>query len=388
MRVVVAVVAAVFFAVPIGLRAVGVTATQFENKRFAERPRLSEGWGVFDQATRFFTDRMPLRQQAVEANTWISRNVFGRTPHYGVAEAQPLPFGSKPPTGGARKPPGAPAPPSQPAPTSANQVTAGRDGWLYLTGELDRACQRFIAYPTAARRWARLVRMVHASGRRVVLIVPPDKSTIYPEHLPGSYADKACLPKGRAEAWRSIEHTGQPGVIGLRRPLLAASRSTSKLLYWPKDTHWNQLGAIWLVREALPALHSGVKFENDAVHVTTTTNVGDLSRLLGAPAKDVGPAIRLERRPGAPTIPGRTLIVYDSFGVAALDLLRPYFSELREIEWFDNTPRSIAREIAAADTVILESVEREFDFRASDQGYLANGFFHLLQRDLGRSRTG
>ncbi len=66
-----ALLAIAFFAAPVALRAVGVHANAFENRRLAEAPKLSQGWEVFQQATRFLTDRMPLREQAVRANTIV-----------------------------------------------------------------------------------------------------------------------------------------------------------------------------------------------------------------------------------------------------------------------------------------------------------------------------
>ena len=68
--------ALLFFLGPLGLRAVGVTARPFENRPMAPPPSLHAGWDVFDQTTRFFTDRMPLREQAVRAQTWAARNVL------------------------------------------------------------------------------------------------------------------------------------------------------------------------------------------------------------------------------------------------------------------------------------------------------------------------
>ena len=61
-RVAFAVLAIGFFAAPIILRGVGVTATAFENRRLADAPQLSQGWDGFQQTSRFLTDRLPLRE--------------------------------------------------------------------------------------------------------------------------------------------------------------------------------------------------------------------------------------------------------------------------------------------------------------------------------------
>ena len=97
MRRVFAVLALLFFCLPVGLRAVGITVRPFENRELAGAPKLSDGWNAFDQGTRFFVDRLPLREQAVRANTWISLHVWDTLPDYARArngKDDALPFGA------------------------------------------------------------------------------------------------------------------------------------------------------------------------------------------------------------------------------------------------------------------------------------------------------
>jgi hypothetical protein len=81
LRLAFALAALFFFATPVALRMAGVTARPFENRRLADAPRVSQGFDAFPQATRFFVDRLPLREQAVRADTWISRSIFATTPN-------------------------------------------------------------------------------------------------------------------------------------------------------------------------------------------------------------------------------------------------------------------------------------------------------------------
>lgn len=161
MRLLSAFLAVGFFATPIALRAVGIRARAFENRRFAAAPNLDEGWGFFDETTRFLVDRMPLRYQAVHANTWIDLNVFDTTPHYGenglsgVQNDLALPFTGRPDQNSAglssvnpaTKASAGSAPAQPPPPPTATQVVLGRDGWLFLQGVFDRACAPFIPFP-------------------------------------------------------------------------------------------------------------------------------------------------------------------------------------------------------------------------------------------------
>ena len=85
----------------------------------------------------------------------------------------------------------------------------GRDGWLFLEGEFDRACIRFPPWKTVMRRYVRLVHIIRASGRKVVFVVPPDKTSIYPEYVPkDGFARKDC--------WRAGHRTGVGGDRGHR----------------------------------------------------------------------------------------------------------------------------------------------------------------------------
>lgn len=383
LRLAVTLLALLFFVAPIGLRAVGFTARPFENRRLADPPKLSQGFDVFPQAGRFFVDRMPLREQAVRLNTWVSRKIFASTPNYARngGSQTTLPFGAPKakPAGGAA------ADTTQPGglPPVGQRAIEGRRGWLFLDGELMRACQRFIPYPQAMDRWVAMVDAIRRSGRRALLVIPPDKSTIYPEFIGSKNPSADCMVKKRASAWHAMESTGNASVVPLRRPLLERKAASSELLYKRKDTHWNGAGASIAVRETMKALGGDAQVRDGEFRRTKETYQGDLSGLLGVAEKDTTPNRKLVRAAGAPVFPGRTLFIYDSFGVGMIDMLRPYLAKLDGYLWFDSTQSGMLDRIEAADTVILESAERDMTFKASDQGYLTPAFLSALRQRLG-----
>jgi alginate O-acetyltransferase complex protein AlgJ len=385
-RLVFAVLAIAFFATPLALRAVGVTARPFENRVLAGPPRLSQGWNAFDEASRFFVDRMPLREQAVRANTWISRHIFDTTPRYGqgafAAAAQSgLPFGQPlaPQPAPAQRPR-----PNQPAP-AGNHAVVGRDGWLYLQGELDRACSPPITYAQAVSDWKQVLALVRASGRRAVVLVVPDKSTIYPEHLPESFQDKQCSEHNRQTLWAAIDAASPGNVVGLRSPLLAAKRRAGDGLYRRKDSHWSTLGSLALVQAALERIGGGVRLRpSEIVDPGPGTYTGDLTTLVGAAEQDRVQQRNVQRARGARRVPGRTLFVYDSYGQIGLAQVAPYFVNFRSVDWSQTVPTRRAEEVARSDTVIFETVEREFDYRASDLGEAGPALLAALRRRLGR----
>jgi alginate O-acetyltransferase complex protein AlgJ len=387
LRLAVTIAALLFFSAPIALRAVGVTARPFENRRLADFPRLTQGFDAFPQAGRFFVDRLPLREQAVRLNTWVSRSIFATTPNYARSASESsrttLPFGApaaKPGVAGGVADddagPGA-------LPPAGQRALEGRHGWLFLDGELMRACQRFIPYPKAMARWVAMIEVIRRSGRRAVLVIPADKSTIYPEFIGDKNPSADCMVQKRAAAWRAMESTDNRFVVPLRRPLLEHKAASSELLYRRKDTHWNGAGAAVAVRETLRALGTDVQVRDGEMKPSKEVYQGDLTGLLGAPEKDTTPGRTIMRADGAPLIPGRTLFIYDSFGVGMLGLLGPYFERLSTYLWFGSTRRGMLERIAAADMVILESAERDMTFKASDQGFVTPRFLAALRKRLG-----
>jgi hypothetical protein len=375
-RVAFAVLAIGFFAAPILLRGVGVTATAFENRRLADAPQLSQGWDGFQQTSRFLTDRLPLREQAVRANTKLWQTFFGTTPRYGAPGAGgALTFAGKA-QGTAGK--GGPKPGGQ-----AVQVLAGRDGWLFLEGELERACTPMVPLPVVLERWRRLVSIVRASGRRAVVMVPPDKGSIYGEHLPdGDLTD--CARRGKPRFWDLLaREPRRSGIVELESALAARKRRGGQPLYSKKDSHWTGPGSLEMVRAVLDRLGAGVKLKRgEVVRLPQQSYAGDLTLLRGESGKDTRPARAIRRAANARRVPGRTLFVRDSFGDRVLPFLRLYFADLRRSTWVVS-PAQLLRSIEEADTVIFESVEREFAFRASEQGPLGKNFLERLRRRLG-----
>jgi len=374
MRRVVAVLALAFFFAPVALRAVGVTARAFENRPLATLPKPAQGWDALEQGRRFFVDRMPLREQAVRADAWISTDVFDTSPSAGRP-------GAKGPVALPAKPPPKPA---AAAPAPVDKAVAGKSGWLFLDGELSRACYPFMPWPGAIARWERLAAIIRRSGRRVVLVFPPDKSTIHPEYLPDSYPQRGCAPAGHRAAWRAIERARDPAVLGLRRLMLAAKRPAGVGPYYRLDSHWNSVGGTIAARALLERLGGPVRVLPSEIFATRKRHRGDLTVLDGNLRFEDAPKWTIRRPFAAPRIEGHTLFVEDSYGSAIERVLQAYARSLVSIEWFDTPPADLIAAIQRADTVILETVERELTFRASDLGLLTPKFLAAVKRGLSR----
>jgi hypothetical protein len=172
----------------------------------------------------------------------------------------------------------------------------------------------------------------------------------------------------------------------LRSALLARRRRTRRLLYSRTDSHWNQRGATTLVEEALRHVGRGVEVRRgEIVETGRISFTGDLTTLLGDPQQESGPRREVRRPAGARRVPGRTAYVLDSFGDIVNPQLIPYLEQFRRVPW-DTPPRKLLDEIAGADTVIFEVVERDFAVLPSRAGELSPAFLRALESRLSFAR--
>lgn len=353
-RVAFAALAVGFFAAPMAARLAGVTAEEFENRRLAHPPQLAQGWDAFAQTTQYVTDHMPLRAQAVRANTQIWTGVFGTDPR-GAGETQlagsePLPFArvgaaTRDEQGGAGL-------------QGAATAKTGQAGWLYIDLEFKSPCDETISNRRMLERWAGLVRTIRQGGRDALLFVVPDKSSVYPEHLPRKYPHDECALAAKERFWRLFSKAGPPvGVHELRSELLRLKADAGDGLFQRKDMHWTTLGALTMVNALLEEVGEDVRLEpNEIIARGPVTYEGDLGAVGGRPASGKRMEYDIVRSDQARRVPGRTLLVCDSFVYKWMRLFKPYFEDVRYVSIY-HSAAEIASEIRASDRVVMEAEE-------------------------------
>jgi hypothetical protein len=185
-----------------------------------------------------------------------------------------------------------------------------------------------------------------------------------------------------------LDASGPSGIVTLRQPLVQAKAASSQPVYLRRDTHWTSAGALTLAEQTLPRLRPTLRVARDDVVAGPEERVtGDLSRLLGTPDRETTGTLRI-RRHGEPRLPGQTLTVGDSFWDAAGPLLRPYLAHERHLRWNRVSAFALVRAIRNADTVIFQTVARNFTPLASDKGvpdqpaYIKPQLFALLRSAL------
>jgi hypothetical protein len=136
-------------------------------------------------------------------------------------------------------------------------VLLGKQGWMFLD-DLTEYRGLSIAQPEAIEGWKEgyLQRQhwVEQRGPHFLLVIAPQKGTVYPENLP----DYAHPLANRTRRNQYLSSTHRLHILDLTSSMIEAKQAGS--LYYKYDTHWNFLGAYFGARAIVNYLHS--HFEN------------------------------------------------------------------------------------------------------------------------------
>jgi hypothetical protein len=263
------------------------------------------------------------------------------------------------------------------------KVVVGMDGWLYLGEDIERACTPTFSVENTLDRLERLEQTITRSGRRFVLVIAPDKSSVVPEHLPESYAGDACATARKREFWARFR--ADPPVstyVDLRTPLLQQQDADREPVFRRLDTHWTPLGATVYAHELAKLLDPAI-WEGTRIERTGSRDIsGDLAQLLGRPDAEtvaqwdvVRPGVQgnfaqigLRAEPvavsntstGVTLFGPRAALLLDSFSLKQISGTAVYslFADASALYSEAASPETIGREIASADVVVVEAVER------------------------------
>lgn len=167
------------------------------------------------------------------------------------------------------------------------KVEKGREGWLFLKEEVagrNELLQSLGIRPYLdfeRKMWKLIIAQraawTNARGMQYVLVVVPNKTSIYPEYLPAR--DRVAGPGNLTQLLPDLSGIQ---VINLTDSLL--NQKNTGQLFHKNDTHWNELGAFVAYQSlmrALPPPFRETPMPLDSVVLEwTTTPGGDLARLL------------------------------------------------------------------------------------------------------------
>jgi alginate O-acetyltransferase complex protein AlgJ len=305
---------------------------------------------------RFFNDRFGLRAPLVNFDHWVNAIVFGVSP--------------------------------------VSKVLIGKLGWLYFRGEDSKAFDRWyrgnetISDETLVALRDELLRrqdFLTSRGIPFLVVVVPEKYSVYPEFLPGwATRNTPLTPLDRLAA--ELARYPQLQFIDLRGPLVEAKGGDR--LYYQTDSHWNYLGAtigykvlMSKVEQALPGLTIAPVTRPPYVPGEDYYS-GDLAQMMGLQRQfresDIAPLAKILATPESrcakqdtlasapdvetfiyrcPNAPRFTALVYrDSMAIPIIPMLAENFSRTTFVGSVRLDPVLVER--LKPDIVIEELVER------------------------------
>ncbi len=230
---------------PFAGMAVRPTTESTENRTLSAFPSAVADGGInvsfFSQFETWFEEHFAFRNELVFADAKVQSTVFGVS--------------------------------------AAERVIRGTDGWLYYTSTLrdyqgtDRLSDRELF--AVARNLSLASDALAADGLRFVLAIPPNKNTLYGDHMP--YYDAAIVDPVH-EIDRLVPYLEDAGVPYV--DLAAAFRAEPETLYLKRDSHWNNKGALLAYNAIFDGLGKSHDSYEEASAVRQKKEDGDLNRML------------------------------------------------------------------------------------------------------------
>lgn len=168
-----------------------------------------------------------------------------------------------------------------------HRVEIGKDDWLFIQEEvpgrpaIQQSLGVFQYTPYQLKIWQLLFRQRHAwteaNGMKYMLVLTPNKATIYPENLPSRYH---FVGAGTREQLQEA----LPDVYVVDLTDSIRQHKDKGILFLKNDTHWNELAAFYGYQALMYAMPDGFRAQplslTDCAVAMDTAHGGDLARLM------------------------------------------------------------------------------------------------------------
>ena len=327
-----------------------------QNREPAAAPSIEDGWNIVGKLGDYLKDRLRLKDVSLRIDSFIDRNIFREQPAFG---------GSATP-----------------------QVLEGEDGYLFLKDAFDAACNGHGTPESVSKSVKRFADIVQRSGRKIVVAIAPDKSSVLMDKLPKDNLQADCHRLYQDQMWESLREASIPGYVDLRSVLRQEVEINRRPLYFRQDTHWNQEGSLVAVKQLIDMFQPGIWDESAVVFNGITSYLGDLEGMRGGSKMDETPNFGIQRGqikvvmsqydenfppgyrrnsemsgPPGSLIEGETLMMFDSFGMGAIEQIVPYFERLKTLHFEGFISDDWIQMIKSSDNVLFLCVERGLGYR-------------------------
>lgn len=325
--------------VPLLLFGFRSTETTAENRTMAALPEIwtAEGfnWNILSETGTYFTDHFFLRQEMVSINARIRSEIFGVSP--------------------------------------VEDVIVGENGWLYYAATLDdyqhknSVSERMLF--NIAHNTALMQEYTERQGKTFVFTIAPNKNSLYGGNMPGQLRYQVAE---KSDAQRLLPWLVRENVNYV--DLFALFGEQEETLYYARDSHWNEKGAVMVYNALLDVCGKPHETYEEARPVQSEDYFGDLGVMLfpvgGSPEvrlqypvgdtwryvegeKAEDQFIRTENEKGE----GNLLMYRDSFGNSLLPYMAQTFSQT---VFSRQVPYAMSDLVTyEPDILIVEKVERQ-----------------------------
>ena len=362
------------FAAPAISYATGNRHTPSLNRALTDAHGFQDGWEIATIAGKAVNDRLPLRDRAIDIDSFIDREIFNEQPAFG---------GSATP-----------------------QVLEGSDGFLFLKDAFDAACNPHGTPQSVSANVKRFADIIQRSGRKIVVTIAPDKSSVLTNKLPSDNPQSECHRLHQEQLWNALADADIPGYIDLRKTLRDAVVETREPLFLRQDSHWDSAGSLVAIKKVVEQFKPGIWSERDIAYNGEIDYTGDLEAMRGGTKTDQSPFFSVHRPfikvvqeqydeayppayrrlsemsgPDDRLIQGNTLMFFDSFGMAAIEQVVPYFKKLETMNFNSFETSKWIERIKASQNVWFLCIERSLEYRLTyDMGSAA--FLDALDKAL------
>ncbi len=201
--------------IPFAGMAVAPTNETTENKVLSEFPKLSEEGKLnvdfLNDLGEYFTEHFAFRPQMVSSNALIYGKLFGTS--------------------------------------TTDQVLLGKNNWMYYTETLnDYTGQHLMterALKNVVHNLALMQKYVESRGSEFLLVIAPNKNSIYDENMPYYYRKRT----GKNNYERLMPLLDSAGIH--YTDLFTAFGESDEVLYLERDSHWTNKGAVLVYNQIM-----------------------------------------------------------------------------------------------------------------------------------------
>lgn len=230
--------------IPFAGMAVAPTNETTENKVLSEFPKLSEerklNVDFLNDLGEYFTDHFAFRPQMVSSNAQIYGKLFGTS--------------------------------------TTDQVLIGKNNWMYYTETLnDYTGQHLMterALKNVVHNLALMQKYVESRGSEFLLVIAPNKNSIYDENMPYYYRKRT----GKNNYERLMPLLDSAGIH--YTDLFTAFAESDEVLYLERDSHWTNKGAVLAYNQIMENTDLDYETYEHIPYEVKKDHMGDLTEML------------------------------------------------------------------------------------------------------------